>query len=177
MHPGRLAAVMHHNDPSRFSDREIIELGFYAMLVRLERLEALVATDFTEIQQDVAAQQGVVESAITLLEHIHQELEDAGTDQTALDNLKASIEANTSKLADAVAANQDPAPVDTPPVDTTPPPAETGTNPDGSPPPDQPTDGTGVADTPPPDAPPADVPPADVPPAEGDASAEAAPAE
>jgi len=154
--------MLHH---SEFSDRELIELGFWAVLVRLERLEALVATDFTEIEQDVAAQATVVDSVVTLLTTIHQELLDAGTDPTALANLAASIESNTAKLAAAVEANPDPAatPPPPPPVD--------------APPPEPPTDGTGVADIPPPDVAAPDAPPADAAPAEGDASGEAAPAE
>ncbi len=110
-----------------------------------------MATDFTQIEQDVAAQSDVVASAVTLLGAIHQELLDAGTDPTALANLAGKIESNTAKLADAVAANPDPSvtPPPPPPVD--------------APPPEPPTDGTGVADIPPPDAPPADAPPADAP--------------
>ncbi len=137
--------------PEQFSTRELIELGFLAVLIRLEYLEALVATDFTQIEADVAAQASVVDSAVTLLNAIHQELLDAGTDPTALANLAGKIESNTAKLSDAVAANPDPSvtPPPPPPVD--------------APPPEPPADGTGVADIPPPDAPPADAPPADAP--------------
>lgn len=138
-----------------FSPRELIELGFWEVLVRLDRIlemETQEMTDFTEITNLVTAQSGTIDSAVTLLKAIHDELLAAGTDQTALTNLAANIEANTSKLADAVAANPDPAATPPPPV----PPVD-------APPPAPPTDGTGVADTPPP-APPADTPPPDAPP-------------
>lgn len=142
----------HRHRPEEFSTRELIELGFWEVLTSIHRQEYREMTDFTAIEQEVADQSSVIDSVSTLLTKIHDELLAAGTDQTALDNLAASIQSNTAKLAAAADANPDPAAA--PPADTTPPPAETGTNPDGSPPPEPPTDGTGVADLPPAEQPP-----------------------
>lgn len=55
----------------------------------------------------VEAETTVQQSAITLLNSIHQQLEDAKTDPVALQGVIDSIKANTDALSAAVVANTD----------------------------------------------------------------------
>ncbi len=66
-----------------------------------------------EILDKVTAQTGTVNSVVTLLGTIHQELLDAiaaGSDPATLQSIADKIDANTTALADAVVANPDPTP-------------------------------------------------------------------
>ena len=68
-----------------------------------------MALDLSKIQADVTAQQGTVNSAVTLLQQLVAAINAISTSdpqtQAQLDSLAASIEANTTALANAVAAN------------------------------------------------------------------------
>jgi hypothetical protein len=87
-----------------------------------------------ELLVRVNAQTTVIDSAITLLANIHGELQAAinANDPAAIQAVADTLQANTTRLADAVLANTDTAPGSdiTPapepaPVDNTPPPADT----------------------------------------------------
>jgi len=63
-----------------------------------------------KLQDDVAAQTEVVQSAEMLINSIPQLIRDAAGDPAALEQLASTIEANSAGLADAVAANTPAAP-------------------------------------------------------------------
>lgn len=64
-----------------------------------------MAGEVAKLEQDVADQTTVIQSAITLLQNIKALLDAAGTDPAKLAALSTAIEANSSALAAAVVAN------------------------------------------------------------------------
>ena len=74
--------------------------------------------DLTKLQDEVAAETDVTQSAIKLLENLSAEIKAAGTDQAALDSLVQQLDAQKQALADAVVANTPVAPA--PPAPTGP---------------------------------------------------------
>lgn len=71
----------------------------------LRKMEMHLMSAIGDLKEEVQAQKTVIESVVTLLHGLHQKLEEAGTDEFALDEIKESLAENTKKLADAVAAN------------------------------------------------------------------------
>lgn len=67
--------------------------------------------NLTDLQAKVTAQTGVINSTVTLLSAISAELKIAlaNNDQAALQAIADGIDANTTALAQGVAANPDPA--------------------------------------------------------------------
>ena len=100
------------------------EMRLYRIENKLDQLLALVQASATreesqmsamgdaiaKLQADVAAETTVDQSAITLLNGIPQLIKDAAGDPSALNDLAASIEANTAGLASAVTQNTPAAP-------------------------------------------------------------------
>lgn len=64
-----------------------------------------MADELVKLEQDVAAQDTVIKSAVTLLQGLKQKLDEAGTDKVKLAALSSSIEAQTESLSSAVAQN------------------------------------------------------------------------
>lgn len=91
-------------------------------LTRLTRLlnaqEHIIMADLSTLADSVAANGDVVDSAITLLNGLYEQLQAAGTDPAAIAALADELKAQTDALAAAVAANTPvaPAPVE-PPVE------------------------------------------------------------
>ena len=69
----------------------------------------------TDLQASVAAEDTVIDSAVTLLQGLSAALAAAGTDPVALAALKTDIDTKTQSLAAAVVANT-PAAASTPPT-------------------------------------------------------------
>lgn len=78
-----------------------------ALVERIEKEVEKLMADLTSLKADVAAQSTVIQSAVTLLNGLSAQLAAAiaSNDPTQLAALQASIEANTSQLSAAVAAN------------------------------------------------------------------------
>lgn len=93
--------VTHHLDPviERLLDRLSC-----ALLTQGEKIMALL----DQLTADVQADKDAVNSAITLINGLAQQIKDAGTDPAALKALTDQLEANTSSLAAAVTANTTP---------------------------------------------------------------------
>jgi hypothetical protein len=66
------------------------------------RMSAALDALTTEVQRT----NGVMQSALTLIEGISVQLAEAGTDQAKLDALRTDLEENAAALAAAVTANQ-----------------------------------------------------------------------
>jgi chromosome segregation ATPase len=66
--------------------------------------EKLMA-DLSRIQAEVAENGTVIGSAITLIQQIAEALRNTGTDQAAIDQLAADLDAQASALAAAITAN------------------------------------------------------------------------
>jgi len=64
-----------------------------------------MANELQTLQQEVAENNTVMQSAIALLQGLKQRLDEAGTDPAALAQLSADLDANTNALAEAVTAN------------------------------------------------------------------------
>ena len=79
------------------------QLQYLAWLTyyRQEHLMALI----DDLAADVADESTVIDSAVTLLKNLSDQLAAAGTDPQKLAALKNTIDANKKRLADAVAAN------------------------------------------------------------------------
>ena len=74
---------------------------FAAINLRLDK----IMTVLTDLQAAVAAEDTVIDSAITLLQGLSAALTAAGTDPVALAALNADITAKTASLAAAITAN------------------------------------------------------------------------
>lgn len=61
--------------------------------------------ELDQLTTDVSANTDAVNSAITLINGLVQQIKDAGTDPVALKALTDRLEQNTTSLASAVAAN------------------------------------------------------------------------
>ncbi len=64
-----------------------------------------VARELDELETEVSENTDVVESAVTLIESLSQQIKDAGTDPARLQALTDKLDANSKKLAAAVVAN------------------------------------------------------------------------
>lgn len=72
---------------------------------RLGRMEKRIMAALHELQAHVEALHTVGDSVVALLEGLHQKLQEAGTDEAKLNEIKDSIASETQRLADAVAKN------------------------------------------------------------------------
>jgi hypothetical protein len=74
---------------------------------RLSEMEMTLMSAIDDLKADVAANRTVVDSAITLLNGLHQQLMDAiaSGDPAALTGLADDLKSQTDALASAVAAN------------------------------------------------------------------------
>jgi chromosome segregation ATPase len=86
--------IHHHGDDKLFTEIKSINQKLSTMGQELQTL-----------QQEVAENNTVMQSAITLLQGLKQRLDDAATDPAALKQLSDELDANTNALAAAVAAN------------------------------------------------------------------------
>jgi uncharacterized coiled-coil protein SlyX len=108
-------------------------------------------SDLNELRREIAEQRDVVDATITLIKGLREKIANAGTDPAAIQELVTELDAQTARLASAVAENtpaQPPVvpsePVPSTPVDTAPPveqpvpvePAPTEPAPADLPPPD-----------------------------------------
>ena len=105
---------------------DLIGIGFLLTWQQLDRIErkldniiqqeAEQVADLTQIQNDVAANGDVVQSAVTLLQGLKAQLDEAiaSNDPAALAELSAALEQQTQSLADAVTANTPAAPAPSP---------------------------------------------------------------
>lgn len=89
----------------------------------IKQLLEKIMADIATLKDLVAKQTTVIQSAVVLINGLHQQLKDvstklaaAGADTTGLDEVAASLAANTQGLADSVVANTDAAPPASPPA-------------------------------------------------------------
>ena len=71
----------------------------------LIRQQEIIMADLTQLTADVTANTDAVNSAVTLIKGLADEIRKAGTDPAALKALTDKLEANTTALAEAVTAN------------------------------------------------------------------------
>lgn len=141
-----LSSREYHNLVLRLEEiRANTELILYGE-IRSARREERIMTNLTAISAAVEHVSSVDESVKALVTQLVQEIKDAGTDQTALDNLTARLEAGVTDIATFVVANTPvtPPPAPEPVPDPTPAPEPT---PEPEPAPadgDVDTDGDGV---------------------------------
>jgi hypothetical protein len=83
-----------------------------AAIRRLQTQMELAMSQISDLQADIAKQDSVIASAVTLINGFADRLKAAGTDADALASLRAEIGASTNALAAAVAANTPGAPSD-----------------------------------------------------------------
>lgn len=76
----------------------------------LEKMEMDQTQQLAQLQADVAAEDSVIASAVTLIQGISDRINQAGGDPAALAALSADIQAQAATLAAAVAANTPGAP-------------------------------------------------------------------
>ena len=85
-----------------------IELGVQNLIIITTQEAIMAAID--DLAAAVAAEDTVIDSAVTLLQGLKAALDAAGTDPTKLAALSNDIAAKTKTLSDAVAANTPAAP-------------------------------------------------------------------
>lgn len=66
--------------------------------------------DISELETEVSETVGVMQSAKALIDGFAARLADAGVDPAKLAALRSDLDSNSTALAEAVAANQPPAP-------------------------------------------------------------------
>lgn len=88
----------------------VIERKLDQILSALTKQEVKIMATLDQLTTDVAADTDAVNSAVTLINGLAQQIKDAGTDPVALKALTDKLEANTSALAAAVTANTPAAP-------------------------------------------------------------------
>jgi hypothetical protein len=86
------------------ADRTLLHVINAKLDFLLTKEEAQMA-NIQALQDAVAQQTTVVQSIVTLLDGIAQQLRDAGSDPEAIDAVIDALEANTQSLAEAVARN------------------------------------------------------------------------
>lgn len=96
--PKEIAVFQRVTNLFRFVSNLDLLLQGEKIMARLDQLTA-----------EVAEVQGTVASAIALIQGLAQQIKDAGTDQAALDDIVAQLNAQQEALAAAVAANSEPA--------------------------------------------------------------------
>lgn len=97
-----------------------LQLQVVDQLNNLNSLGEKILSKLDDILTEAKAETTVVASVVTLLTNLSQRLADAGTDQSKLDELKATIDANKDAMAAAVLANtpHDPVPIPDDPATT-----------------------------------------------------------
>lgn len=80
-------------------------LNVPAKLDKILANQEKIMSALTDLQASVAAEDTVMDSAVTLLQGLSAALKAAGTDPAALAALKADIDAKTQTLAAAITAN------------------------------------------------------------------------
>jgi hypothetical protein len=90
------------------TERKLDEIIF--RLRRLDRLEREVIMDLTDLQNAVSANTDVVNSAVTLIGGLADQIEAAAGDPAAVAQLAQNLRTNNDALAAAVAANTPAAP-------------------------------------------------------------------
>jgi hypothetical protein len=68
-------------------------------------IEEKIMAKFDELTAQIHRNTDVVESALVLIHAMADAIQEAGTDQAALDSLVAEIKSEADKLSEAVAAN------------------------------------------------------------------------
>ena len=71
----------------------------------INQLGAIIMATLQDLQASVTAENTVIDSAITLLQGLAQQVKDLKPNQAAIDALAADIGGKTQALADAVVAN------------------------------------------------------------------------
>lgn len=93
------------------------------------QMEEAMALDLSALETEVSENSSVIDSAVTLLGSLAQEIRDAAGDPARITAIADALDANSGRLGEAVEANTIPAPpVEEPPVD----PAEGGVTDDGT---------------------------------------------
>jgi predicted nucleic acid-binding Zn-ribbon protein len=71
----------------------------------IQQLERTQMADLSALQAEVTENNDAVQSAVTLLQNLSQQIRDAGTDPSAIQALADQLDAQTQALAQAVVAN------------------------------------------------------------------------
>lgn len=91
-----------------------INLALTAYLItQVRRGSKSIMADLTGLQQAVANETTIEQSAIVLLNGLSEQLKNAGTDPVALKALQDQIDASSAALAAAITANTPAAPATT----------------------------------------------------------------
>lgn len=80
------------------------------LLMGIKALEQQMAHTLDEVLSDVTDESTVVDSLVTLVQGLHDQVTAAKGDQVKIDAIFAAAEANKAKLAAALVANTDAAP-------------------------------------------------------------------
>lgn len=82
-------------------DLHQVKNALFTLLIRSRKIMA----DLSRLTQEVAESRGAVQSAITLIRGLRQQIIDAGTDPAKLEELANSLDQDQRDLAEAVAEN------------------------------------------------------------------------
>ncbi len=91
----------HYSDPAIMRRLGWMEEALKTILARLNKM----ALNFSRVEQEVSEISSVVDSAVTLLQQVAQEIRDSAGNQAKLDKLATDLDAKATALAEAIAAN------------------------------------------------------------------------
>jgi uncharacterized protein with von Willebrand factor type A (vWA) domain len=85
-------------------ERQVVPVLILVQTI-LTRMEASMANDFSKLQAAVAQESTVIDSAITLLNGLAEQIRNLPAEQGAIDALARQVQDKTDVLAQAVATN------------------------------------------------------------------------
>lgn len=91
----------HVSDPETKRQLGRIDMALHTIIQRLNRM----ALDFQNLEREVSEQGTVVQSAVTLLQQVAQDIRDNADNQRKINALADQLDAQAQALAQAVAAN------------------------------------------------------------------------
>jgi signal transduction histidine kinase len=107
-----MSLVINHHYPE--SDPDIsrrlgrIEKALTHIIEKVEQM----ALDFSRIEAEIAENNSVIQSVVTLLQNVANAIRDAAADQAKVVSLADQLDTQTNALADAVAASTPAAPTE-----------------------------------------------------------------
>ncbi len=93
--------IHHHFDAAIMRQLHRIDENCAQILERLDKM----ALDFTKLETEVTENNDVIQSVITLLTQIAQDIRDAAGNQAKITDLATRLDTQSNALAEAVAAN------------------------------------------------------------------------
>jgi hypothetical protein len=98
--------LQHHTDPATERKLDWIMKALRNIIEGQQNM----ARDFTKLEAELSENSSAIDSAVALITAVAQEIRDAAGDQARINDIADKLDAQSQRLAEAVVANQAPAP-------------------------------------------------------------------